>query len=569
MNILSINGDRFKKAFGRLGHRVITAGAEGFFDRVLPPGDRSLENAIAAAGFIPDFILVECFSGKPFFKGIEECEYPLIVYGVDSSINLFWFKNYARLFDIVFVDQKRAAEKLKSEGIEAHWLPLAVEESEFRDLKHTGEFDIAFVGRLNDRRLKRSLLIEELNRHYRIAVGGGDGSDYISVRKAAEFHARARIGLNENIFDGITQRVFEVMASGTMLLTENIEDGLELFSDGRHLVTFTPGSLHQKAAYYLNRPEERESIAQSGRREVMRNHTYDRRANELLEIFRGRGLSRRKRYDKAFRYGESAKAYYYAALRWQNLAQDLLNRSEEACLERLKESPRDAEVHLIRGLLHAKWGSFHTAADHLFKSAESNSDDFRPYFYLGHLLNKYNRPTEACGLFKTGVGRITEAFPEPAGLALRLLNLNHLEGETWIALGDVLRCALPAWEPGFMKFQPDEIPHYPAEYYDKAAREWGSFRGWGALGECYYQAGIPDEAYGCFKLALNGEPDNPQWNFLAGAAALKIYLRDEGLEYIRKAVNDSPGLSANLRGLDLLTREMEFVSGAALEEVQV
>ena len=54
MRILSINGDRFKGALERKGHEIVTVGAEGFFERVLAPGECSLKNAVSAAGFEPD-----------------------------------------------------------------------------------------------------------------------------------------------------------------------------------------------------------------------------------------------------------------------------------------------------------------------------------------------------------------------------------------------------------------------------------------------------------------------------------------------------------------------------------
>ncbi len=569
MKIISINGDRYKSALTRMGREIVTVGAEGFFQRVLPIEECSLENAVRAAGFEPDWILVECFGGKPFFRGVEDSEYPLALYAVDSSINLFWLRHYARLFDLVMVDQKRAVSALEEEGIEAHWLPLAVEASDYEGLSHTEEFDVAFVGRIDDRRGKRGLLLEEIGGSYLLRIAGGDGEDFLPAREAAKFYARGRLGLNETIFDGVTQRIFEVMASGTMLLAERISDGLdELFTEGAHLAVFGPEDLHLKLDYYLKNPAERRRIAEAGRMEVLNSHTNDCRAETLLELMSRCDEAGGARSDIAERYAHSGAAYYYAALRWANLAKDLLDRSEKACFKALQAHPKDNEVHLIFGLLHAKWGSFYIAAEHFIQAAELNPGDYRPYFYIGHLMNKNRRIEEACKFFREGVMRVEAAFPEPAGAALELLSRNSPEGETWTALGDVLRRVMPSWEPGFVKYQPDEIPQYPAEYFDKAAREGDLPKSWAALGACYYETGACDEALGCFQTALQRQPLNPRLNLRAGEAALKIYLRREGLDYLKKAVETAPDLSARILRLKLSNDELKYILQGSNEPVE-
>jgi spore maturation protein CgeB len=79
-------------------------------------------------------------------------------------------------------------------------------------------------------------------------------------------------------------RVFEAMASGSMLLTNWIPTIEELFEDGKHLVLYrTPGEMIEKARYYIDHHDEREKIAAAGYHEVIAKHTFKHRVDKILE----------------------------------------------------------------------------------------------------------------------------------------------------------------------------------------------------------------------------------------------------------------------------------------------
>ena len=70
-----------------------------------------------------------------------------------------------------------------------------------------------------------------------------------------------------------------------MLLTDRAPgSGLdEMFVDRQHLVYYDDATLEALVEYYLAHPNEREMIAEQGRQEVLRWHTYDHRMTTLLE----------------------------------------------------------------------------------------------------------------------------------------------------------------------------------------------------------------------------------------------------------------------------------------------
>ncbi|MFH0754190.1 MAG: glycosyltransferase [Candidatus Omnitrophota bacterium] len=107
-------------------------------------------------------------------------------------------------------------------------------------------------------------------------------------------YAGAKIVLVVHYQDGVvpchqaSPKLFEALACGAFVLCDDQKDARTLFKDGEHLVFFKdPEDLRIKAAYYLDRPDERQRIAAAGRREVLEKHTYRMRLEQILKITAG------------------------------------------------------------------------------------------------------------------------------------------------------------------------------------------------------------------------------------------------------------------------------------------
>jgi len=91
--------------------------------------------------------------------------------------------------------------------------------------------------------------------------------------------------------DFINPRTFEIMACGGFQLTDRRTALEGLFEAGEEIIVFDDlGDLRSKVAYYLDKPEERNRIAERGRQRVLREHTYENRMNEMLEVIEAQGL---------------------------------------------------------------------------------------------------------------------------------------------------------------------------------------------------------------------------------------------------------------------------------------
>ena len=67
----------------------------------------------------------------------------------------------------------------------------------------------------------------------------------------------------------------------------------EVYTDGEHLVTWQFGEwgrLIDLADYYLRHDGEREEIRQAGRAHVMEHHTYEVRAEQIVELCQEQNL---------------------------------------------------------------------------------------------------------------------------------------------------------------------------------------------------------------------------------------------------------------------------------------
>ncbi len=80
-------------------------------------------------------------------------------------------------------------------------------------------------------------------------------------------------------------RLFEATGIGAFLLTDAKPDLGELFEPGREVATYRHAAeAAERIRHYLAHPEERDAIARAGQRRTLAEHTYARRAEQLVEI---------------------------------------------------------------------------------------------------------------------------------------------------------------------------------------------------------------------------------------------------------------------------------------------
>jgi spore maturation protein CgeB len=182
--------------------------------------------------------------------------------------------------DVVFGAQRDGAEKLRAGGIEsASWLPLACDPEVHCPHDVPKRYDVAFVG--HTRPGPRNDLLEVIRRQFpQHFIGRAFFHGMASVYSAS------RVVFNRSIANDVNMRVFEAVACGSLLVTNDLaENGqAELFQDGVHLVAYRePGEMLEKIAYYLAHPDQRAKIEAAGRAEALARHTYRHRVERPLD----------------------------------------------------------------------------------------------------------------------------------------------------------------------------------------------------------------------------------------------------------------------------------------------
>ncbi len=80
-------------------------------------------------------------------------------------------------------------------------------------------------------------------------------------------------------------RNYDIPGCGGFLLTEDADDYQDRYEDGKEVIIFKNAKdLVEKIKYYLERGEEREAIAKAGYERTLRDHTYEKRFNNIFKI---------------------------------------------------------------------------------------------------------------------------------------------------------------------------------------------------------------------------------------------------------------------------------------------
>ncbi|WP_353116444.1 glycosyltransferase [Nitratidesulfovibrio sp.] len=85
----------------------------------------------------------------------------------------------------------------------------------------------------------------------------------------------------------VNQRVFDVPATGSFVLTDWRDQIENLFDPGREVVCYTePEQADELLRHYLDHPEERARVVAAARRRILAEHTYEHRLRTLLDHMR-------------------------------------------------------------------------------------------------------------------------------------------------------------------------------------------------------------------------------------------------------------------------------------------
>lgn len=245
------------------------------------------------------------------------------IYGKkDNLITIAWIRNNTEywpsrsrldLFDIVLASSNTSCKYLSEHSCrkDIKLFPIAtnprnfysspkVRLSEAEKKKYTS--DVAFTGSYwppFERKIMK-LWTPEDDKENVCKIYGANWEQYEPFRSYSEgivnYEDMLKIYQNTKIvlddatmptikFGAVNSRVFDALASGTLVITDGVKGAEETFCG--MLPTFSSKEeLNKKIEYFLKNDTERKKVAKRLQDFVLKNHTYDIRAEELDKIVR-------------------------------------------------------------------------------------------------------------------------------------------------------------------------------------------------------------------------------------------------------------------------------------------
>jgi hypothetical protein len=249
-------------------------------DTVVPLGLRSPHRGLPAEGLdlapVADDLDVLLFidSPGPFWPvGLENIGCPTAAYLIDTHQNLGLRLAYAPFFDHIFVAQCDHVSAVRDHGYpQAEWLPLAAEPGFAGDPFRPRPLEVAFVGQNGEPGTRRYEVLCAVAAAFKT----NDFSRSYAPAEMSDLYGRAKIVINASIGGDVNMRVFEATASGALLVTDRVCNGLDrLFTEGEHFVGYHSASeANAVIARYLDDDAGRTRIASAAQQHVLAHHTY-------------------------------------------------------------------------------------------------------------------------------------------------------------------------------------------------------------------------------------------------------------------------------------------------------
>ena len=184
----------------------------------------------------------------------------------------------ANRFHYTITPSKQSAEEYRNRGINAEWI------NHFADtmVQFPMNIEPKYVA-VTTRGFGNSEFLDYLTNWAEGAIGNRNG---MNAKEHTEFLNSGLMVIQNSRWGEITRRIFEGMACGKMVLTDNLapETGLrDMFIDGEDIVYYDDMfDCIEKMNYYNENEEERERIAHNGMMKVLHNYTQIQVVDKLI-----------------------------------------------------------------------------------------------------------------------------------------------------------------------------------------------------------------------------------------------------------------------------------------------
>lgn len=453
--------------------------------------ESTLNELIDQSSCSPDFVFIELFGKSKIPNEIHKCSRFVVLYCIDAPINEFWLRPLSHCVDMVFVDQLSTLRSFLCHGIEAYWLPLCSNESDFRQSKPKKHL-ITFVGRISNYRLKRRNILDYISKSFPVNVVEG-----VSRSEMLDVFSESHVVLNENFFSGINLRFFQALASGSLLLSEKNSQGLrQHFKDKKHYLGYSPSNLNHLLNEIEKDPSKYTDISERGQKICWNNHRSLHRAELVLDHFRNNLTSIKNNRSDLFFYEACAK--YHHGIRFGG---DISKP-----LEVFKQIPNSKKN--LFSIANYYLGSAYIMAgkrDDGHRRLELSSG-FNSNFGTASLLKLLHLNSNSKALLHY----LQQLLPKIKNLQAdrymsdinQLLDLQDTQYHACVLASKVLFDIGEVFDPGYLKQEGMNLPDYALEYACLAYQIKKCPESLGLIIDCSKKAGIIAESLSFIKDAI-------------------------------------------------------------------
>lgn len=209
-------------------------------------------------------------------------------------------RHIAPHFDLFLTCDPSLIPDYQALGARAAVLPIGTNEEFFRPVEPQPEHvcDVLVLGRAHPDRVEPvKALVERFDTH----LYGEGWDDHGLVSRGLIFGQEVLRALSSAVLTVVFFRtgsgaplvkvgLFDFTAAGALVVTNHFPAVEQYLEYGKEIVGFTSTrDLLDKVAYYLDHPEEAESVRRAGRRRVLEEHTWSHAWKRILDQLRGLG----------------------------------------------------------------------------------------------------------------------------------------------------------------------------------------------------------------------------------------------------------------------------------------
>lgn len=488
MKLLLLNYSYLQHELRELGHEVTSAGLQDDCDIVCTLAEYDLPSILQRLDYAPDWVIFMDSIERVIPTGLEQVDILLAVYYIDSTLNRYWQHPLADIASLALTDQKPDAVFLSNRGVNAHWFPLAADSLIYQPAEVEKEYELSFIGhRHPQNRIKRENILNGLANRFKVTYFSGD--PHLSAEACAMVYQRSKLVLNENLFPAVNLRLFEAMACGTAVLTEDNAPGLsELFVDSRDMIAYNAENLIERVEHYLANEAEHKRIADRAAYTIGREHSFGKRAQQLTELLTN---TQPAQVSESLKHTALAEAFLNYSLKWSEKDQGRSHREAQHLLDTsIPDGTIALRQHGLEGLLSILSGDLNAARQSFMAACDLAPESGSAQDMLA----------------------ITELALADQAEGNRLQDLNfHLQR------GELLLKSGLAFQPGLMA---QNLPvHFwsAMEHFMYVAQHAPEV--WELVGDLMMQAQAPDQAVNAYKAAPQPNQDR------LAAAEKQAYLR--------------------------------------------